>query len=327
MRVLVERAADLGLDGEVMRALRGPEEWDALEVPERIRRGDALWATALRTSPDPAALPARLARLYEPDDLGALGLAMRSADTLGEALERLSRYHVLFLPAPIWRFEQDKEALVARCVWDPPLLPLHVQVSVEFLSVLLAHLAERVCGRPVPVLELCFRHPARGPTTALQEALGVAPTFNASWSGLRVGREALGWRLDRADRTLSSFLLGELEALEARSDAGDARLLLERLRVTIRARLPDGPPPMTEAARRLGLSERTLRRRLGALGTTWEQLVDATREAAARELVRGSSYSLAEISYLLGFSEPSAFHRAFRRWTGQTPASFRDAEA
>lgn len=323
MRPLVDQARALGLDGVALDRLRGQEPWEALEVPERVRRGDAMWRLALETSPDPAALPARYAALWRVEDLGALGLAMRSADTLGEALARLDRYNQLFLPAPMWRFERDPERLRAICLWAPPLDPVHVAVSVEFLVALLAELCAQLTGQRVPAVELCFQHEARGPFEALERAIGCPPAFGATRSSLCLPACALELPLRQADPAISALLLGELEALAVRPQRHDAGLLLERLRTTVSARLPAGPPAMPEIARRVGLSERTLRRRLAETGTTWEELVDQVREAAARAWVDEGEHSLAEVSYLLGYSEPSAFHRAFRRWTGMTPVAYR----
>ena len=76
-------------------------------------------------------------------------------------------------------------------------------------------------------------------------------------------------------------------------------------------------------AKALGMSARTLRRRLEAENTTFQELRDALRKGRALEHMRESQLTISEIAYLLGFGETSAFHRAFRRWTGKTPAQYR----
>jgi AraC-like DNA-binding protein len=76
-------------------------------------------------------------------------------------------------------------------------------------------------------------------------------------------------------------------------------------------------------ARDLGMSARTLQRRLSAVGSSYQQVLDSSRRETAERCLTGSSLSVAEIAYMLGFSEPAAFHRAFKRWTGMTPQAVR----
>jgi AraC-like DNA-binding protein len=90
------------------------------------------------------------------------------------------------------------------------------------------------------------------------------------------------------------------------------------VRRVLRSALSNADPQLSATAKRLGLTARSLQRRLQDEGTSFQALRDETRRALAdRYLTEG--LSLAEISFLLGFSEPSAFFRAFKRWTGRTP--------
>ena len=99
---------------------------------------------------------------------------------------------------------------------------------------------------------------------------------------------------------------------------------MEQLRRAIGEALRTGVPSLAELASALGTSERTLRRRLGEHGWSYRALLDATRMDLARCYVRDRGLPLAEVAFLLGFSEPSAFHRAFKRWAGMTPREFRE---
>lgn len=90
--------------------------------------------------------------------------------------------------------------------------------------------------------------------------------------------------------------------------------------------LPEGEVSVDKVARALHQSTRTLQRRLAERGMSWQQLLDRTREQLARQYLRDPGLSLAEIGLLLGYSEQSAFTRAFRRWTGQTPQAYRMAQ-
>ena len=90
-------------------------------------------------------------------------------------------------------------------------------------------------------------------------------------------------------------------------------------------KLPDGPPNQQQIASALHVSNRTLQRKLKDEGTSFMDLLQDTRLQLARKYLRQPSRSVVETSYLLGFSEPSTFSRAFKRWTGVAPAEFRDA--
>jgi AraC-like DNA-binding protein len=91
--------------------------------------------------------------------------------------------------------------------------------------------------------------------------------------------------------------------------------------------LADGQPSQSQIARRLGMSVRTLHRRLAEDGQSFQSLVSRARREAAETLLRADDHSLAEIAFLTGFSDQSAFTRAFKRWTGMTPAAFRGRDA
>jgi AraC-like DNA-binding protein len=80
---------------------------------------------------------------------------------------------------------------------------------------------------------------------------------------------------------------------------------------------------MASIARKLALSTRTLQRRIEAEGTTYQQVLDDTRTDLARHYLQNTALSVAEIAFLLGFSEPNSFYRAFRAWTGTTPDAVR----
>lgn len=103
----------------------------------------------------------------------------------------------------------------------------------------------------------------------------------------------------------------------------DDTSLDKRVRIQISQSLSEGVPAVSEIASRLGMSARTLQRRLSDRGHPFQSLVDDARRELAQRLLRQTEYSLADVAFLTGFSEQSAFNRAFRRWQGQTPRSYR----
>ncbi|MEP4052993.1 MAG: helix-turn-helix transcriptional regulator [Litorimonas sp.] len=99
--------------------------------------------------------------------------------------------------------------------------------------------------------------------------------------------------------------------------------LVNRVRHEVSKVLGDGLPTLSTIASKLGIGPRTLQRRLSATGHSFQGIVDIARKSVAQQLLRETQYSLAEIALLTGFSEQSGFTRAFRRWAGQTPRSYR----
>jgi AraC-like DNA-binding protein len=123
------------------------------------------------------------------------------------------------------------------------------------------------------------------------------------------------------DSAISEFFDTHLE--KELSEIADDGELSRRVRIQISRALSQGVPTITEVAARLGMSGRTLQRRLADKDLAFQQLVDEARRELAERLLRGSAYSLAEVAFLTGFSEQSSFTRAFKRWAGQTPRNYR----
>lgn len=139
-----------------------------------------------------------------------------------------------------------------------------------------------------------------------------------------VGREP-GRRQPNERRDASPFLafLGEVaKAFEGRAKSRETPLRREVER-RLEAMLASGPVRIDEVARELGLSRQTLYRRLKVEGTTFEAVLDALRHRLALRLVREEKVSVKEAAWRLGFSDPAAFSRAFKRWTGSSPSGSR----
>jgi AraC-like DNA-binding protein len=128
-----------------------------------------------------------------------------------------------------------------------------------------------------------------------------------------------------ADARLYRILKQHVERILAELPGDDD--WLSAVRNAIAAAMLEGDPKRMRVARRLAISTRTLERRLNEHGVVYRQLVDDTRRVFAMEYLNDRNQSLTEIAFLLGYSEVSAFHRAFRRWTGSTPSEYRERHA
>lgn len=274
------------------------------------------------TAEDDFGLPFRYAEALHIDDFGALGLALKTANTLRDALQRLVRY-ILVLSDTL-EYELHDEVGGGLFVMSRPGHSRGAHLANECALAAVTALMRRITDANVIPVAVSFRHPPPESITDHQAFFGCPIRFEDRVDGLHLNTETLRTRTRLADEGLSAFILATLDELK---DEKAERTLEARVRDAVTDSLPDGRPRKSQIARRLGLSERTLHRRLAEQGHTFQSIAaQAQRQAAESLLARGNS-SLAEVAFLTGFSDQSAFTRAFKGWTGQTPLAFREQMA
>jgi len=271
---------------------------------------------------DVTELPLRVGASMRLDEYGALGLAFKAATTLGASYARVERY------ARLWTSVVEYEL---RPVARGTLFILHrdgerrlgMRLSNEATLASAISIARQVSPVPVAPLEVLIRHPAPRPATAHEEWFGAPIRFEADLDGILFSREALAQPNILGDAGISGYLATHLE--RELSEIADEAPLVVQTRDAIAQALSEGAPKMAEIARDLGLSARSFHRRLSEHGLSFQTLTEETRRALAEGLLRDGRHSLAEIAFLTGFAEQSSFTRAFKRWVGMTPASYRNA--
>ncbi len=194
---------------------------------------------------------------------------------------------------------------------------LEVRTSLYFWANLLGWFA----GRPLGLRRVEFAYPAPPHGDEWQRLYGVPVSFDAPASRLVLPAHAMALPNVRDEQTLEAFLAETPYRLIVPSFVPPS--LRERLRALLSQSPGEAPPTAHDAADRLGMSVSTLRRRLTEEGTGWQELKDQGRRDAAYRYLVDTDLPLGEIAALLGFDEPSTFFRAFRRWSGTTPARFR----
>lgn len=266
-------------------------------------------------------LPLEVAVRYTPGDYGLVGFAAANSANLGEALGHLARYLRLWADEP--RISLDGSRLILRYgARLPESIGLHCATEAAFAEILNAiRVLEGASFRPSSV---SFAHPAPEDSSPYHEYFGCKVTFGASVSQMALTHEQLEAPLARADPQLGELLRSV--ANEALGKLSPPDSFLSTVREYLAASLQKGLPSARDAARDLHVSERTFRRRLEEEGTNFREILDETRAEMARAYVRDHRLPMAEVAFLLGFSDPSAFHRAFKRWTKKTPAAVRKGE-
>lgn len=261
--------------------------------------------------------------LHTLSSLGAVGLACKTAPTVGEAMACHHRYQHLTNRTASYTAVLEDGALTLRedrfgeASWGSRLISDYTM----FIALRLLRLSG---GAPVVRCMRSRRDRMSDIERALYETfLGAPIELGGDRAELVLDAAILGAPIASADAELSRYLNGVLERSAPSVD--DEAPLLRDVRAAIRDALPHGAATTGQVARTLGLGQRTLQRRLAGLEVSFAEVLDSTRQHLAERYLEGPELSLAEIAYLLGYGERASFYRAFRRWHDSTPAEYRRA--
>jgi AraC-like DNA-binding protein len=269
-------------------------------------------------------LPVRTGASMRLDEYGALGLAFKAATTLGASYARVERYARLWTSVVEYELRPDGRGTLF-VLHRTGERRLGLRLSNEMTLVATVALARQVSPEPVAPLEVLIRHPAPKSDTVHEDWFGCPVRFGADHDGIRFSRETLARPNILGDEGISRYLVSHLD--KELSEIADEAPLVSQAKDAIAQALSEGAPRMSDIARGLGFSARSFHRRLSEHGMTFQTLTEETRRDLAEGLLRDQRHSLAEIAFLTGFSEQSSFTRAFKRWVGMTPASYRKARA
>jgi AraC-like DNA-binding protein len=320
---LLTHLASSGVDASPIRGLPGIRGKDLddpdLRLPDAVAR--EAWRVATEITHDDT-LGLHMARGLPPGAMDLLEYAFRASPTLGQGFSELERYGRLLSDraAAHLRHEGDTLVVTLGSEGEEPMLRQRAEFSLA-LGVRLARQATDTSFAPVGV---DFAHRPPESLVEHRQFYRARLQFDQPANRLLISRSDADRPLRGNDPALIGIVRRRLDRLLAERPAeGDStsaavrRLLLERLDL--------GDPTAAAVARDLGLSARTLNRRLRAEGTWFRGILDAVRGERATALLCDPAVGIGEIAFVLGYSEPTAFHRSFKRWTGQTPLAFRRA--
>lgn len=258
---------------------------------------------------------------FDPRDLGLWGYASLSAPTLGAALETLVGLFPLHQQSSSMALKMSPEGLM-RLEYrvDAPQIVERRQDAELSLGMFLNFIREAM-GQSWAPEEVHFEHPKPEQWREHERAF-AAPAFFAQPTNAIVFRpQILRHIMPAADPRLMSAMKLCLERLSERQDVRFS--VTDRVRSAVRAKLPEGFPPIEGVAAELRLPLSTIQRELHYDGLSYSTLVENTRRDLALSYVRQRQLSFSEIAFLVGYSELSAFSRAVRRWTGLSPRALR----
>jgi AraC-like DNA-binding protein len=277
-----------------------------------------LWRAAAELTADPS-FGLNAGRTVGPGSFNVVSYILLSSATLRAGLGVLQQYQRLISDGG--RFQILAGERQSWVVYHPQQAMLAFSPhQVEAVLAATVRFSRWVTGRALQPVRVQFSHRQLGPLAAYTGALGAGVQFEQAFNGLLLDNAELDAPLPQADAELASLHRAHAAAqLAALSAPQPLRTRVEQWLV---GALDGSVPGRAEAARQFGLGEKALARRLMDEGVRYSGLVDGVRRQLACAAVAGGGESFARIARRLGFSEASAFNRAFRRWTGQAPGDW-----
>jgi AraC-like DNA-binding protein len=320
VRPLVSGLAALGQAPAPMLARAGIDA-ATLEDPEAsvpMRKVLALVDDAVQVTGDEN-LGLHLAQAAEPGSFDVHLYAMLSSPTLGDACQCLCRYQRLIHDSTEVRLDiEDNRATLRHRMPGGVAAP---RQSIEFLLAAWVRVGRMATGTTWSPEEVRFAHDEPGGSAEHRRFFGSRVCFMAGANALIMPASLLDVACERADVALFGML--DRYAADRLERAPKSASVADRARAALGTALRNGEPSATYVANRLKMSVRTLNRALASEQTSYRHLLEQLRRDLAMRYLADPRLSVTEVAFLLGFSELSAFHRAFRRWTSVTPSAFR----
>lgn len=260
------------------------------------------------------------AEKLQPQVLHGLGLAWLASDTVYDGLRRLVRFGKLISTGMELELVEGEELVhvlvrglkLERLAWS----------TRDYAVGMIARMCQLTLGEYLSPVTVILERPAPAEPERWEYMLASRVRYGAGDNRITWARSDIMAPLVTGDPALARVNDEQTQVyLDSFLDLSMSREVVDK----IVEHLPDGPPSQQQIADSLHVSNRTLQRRLKEEGTSFLDLLQDTRLQLARRYLRQPSRSVVETAYMLGFSEPSTFSRAFKRWTGQAPGEYRDA--
>jgi AraC-like DNA-binding protein len=317
---LVDQGEALGLSRARLLEVAGVTEAELSDPDGRLplTRYWDLWRYIANEIPDPD-LGLELGQRVQVRDTGVVGYAMLHSGTLGSALERLVRFGKIFTQRADLSLEPsgDSWLLIQQ---QPPLYRGFRQVPDVRLASIIS-VCRQITGRDLSPSLVLFPYPRPADVGAHRRLFRCDSSFDEPCGGLAFRSGDIQLALGAADEVLAGYL-DEVAALRLERLPKDGSFA-ERVRRVIWNHLSEGQPTVSRVASELAVSGRTLQRRLREEERSFAEVVEDLRREKAQALLQDRNLAIYEVGYLLGYSDATAFYRAFRRWHGTSPSQYR----
>lgn len=296
---------------------KGPENPEA-----RIRFSsfNQVWAALIKTSDNPC-VGLKIAEFWHPSYMHVLGYAWLASNSLREALNRFVRYSRIVSDAGGFETQADSETF--SLIFDSEFSHVHLPEAIDATMAMVVHMCRLNCGNDFKPLSVNFIHPEPDCSEQFFEYFKPDIHFDETSNRILFSVEEIDTQSPGSNPHLASLNEKVITKYLLRIDKED---IINRVKVCITDMLQSGNVASDAVAKNLGLSERTLQRRLKEEGTTFLTLKDDVRKNLSLDYIRNTKIEMTEIAFLLGYSEQSAFSRSFKRMTGMSPGEARGAQ-
>ncbi len=301
---------EMALNPELMRKPRGIYRIDDI---------DNLWRKASEVIGDPC-FGLKAAEVWHPSNFGALGYAMLASNTLRTSLERMVRYLGFISDEDFMELDEIEEGLRLTLVLSDKKIDKSEQNDAA-LSVTLSMCRMNYIEDLAPV-SVTLVHPKPSCSARFFEYFRSPVLFEAPSYSFTLPIEAVDKILPGSNPQLAE--LNDQVMIQYLAKLNQDHIT-HKVKATIIDQLPSGSVTDETVAQAMHMSSRKLQRQLQRAGTTFNTLFDEIRQELAQKYLRDQDASMTEIAFLLGFSESSAFSRAFKRWMGVSPTKYRKA--
>ena len=319
VRMVLKACESAGVDTDELLKLAGIDRKTAEHPDGEVSfvQMRTFWQNAFRLSGDPF-LGMHAAKHAEVGDYKCLDYLSVHAATLGQSFENYCRYMVLINTWIAWDIETQDNQVVLRMLSNAGVIPPH---SYEFVFTLYLTRARQLSNEDWAPAQIRFPFPRPPGHQQHIDFFKTSIEYDSEVGEFIIPLESWNMVLPNADQQLLKVLDEHARMLLAQRPMPED--FVGKVRQEIVRELHGGEALRDTIASRLNMSPRTLQRRLDENGIAYADLLDEVRAELAKSKLRACDLSLAEIGFLLGFSEQSSFTRAFKRWTGKTPLEFR----
>jgi AraC-like DNA-binding protein len=258
---------------------------------------------------------------FNPRDIGALVYVVLNSPTIAAAIENIERYLHIHNEAVRVSFRIEGQRGYLSFLLSEITVHSRHQHNEYSMAVILKTFRIIAGSRWMPH-EVQFAHAAPPHTSEHLRAFGSRVLFGCATNSLVFEHDFVNRRVPASDERLYRILKQHAERVLSETLREDD--LLAAVRKSIVESMREGNPKLARVTKTLSMSPRTLERRLKEHGVSFKQVADDTRRRLALDYLLDRMHTLTEIAFLLGYSEVSAFNRAFKRWTGSTPLQYRN---
>ncbi|MDX2270395.1 MAG: AraC family transcriptional regulator [Cyanobacteriota bacterium] len=297
-----------------------------LEDPDRQVVGEVLqklWREAVAQTGD-RDLGLHIGEAFDLAAIGVVGYVLLSCKTYGQVLEKLCQYTQLFSRGITLHHHITDGRVYCDCnivggcknyLLDEPRHPIESTFAALFTA------TQQLTSHTLDAQVVWFQHPCPADVSEHERIFHTKVQFSQPANRIILSADCLNWSVRSANSKLLSVF--EAHATGMLMAQTQSHKYSQTVIAAITQVLQTEGPTIAAVARTLMTSVRQLQRDLQTESTTYQQLLDATRRELALQSLKNPETSVHDIAFFLGFSEPSAFHRAFKRWTGQTPRNYR----